>query len=55
MSTKVSDTQFNQSQQEDPVDDVDGTRMTVLSPWMYGHHQFTAVEQQQIVCLKKSD
>ena len=44
--TKVSDTQFNQSQQEDPVDDVDDTRMIVLSPGMYGCHQFTAVEQQ---------
>ena len=32
--TKVSDMQFNQSQQEDPVDDVDNIKMTVLSPGM---------------------
>ena len=50
--TKVSDTQFNQSQQEDPVDDIDDTRMTVLSPCIYGSHQFTAVEQQQMAYLK---
>ena len=31
---KVSDTQFNQSQQVDPVDDIDDARMTVLSPGM---------------------
>ena len=37
---KVSDTQFNQNQQESPVDDIDDTRMTVLSPGIYGHHQF---------------
>ena len=30
--TKISDTQFNQSQQEDPVDDTDVRRMTVFSP-----------------------
>ena len=42
--TKVSDTQFNQSQNEDPVDDADDTRMTMLSPGMYGHHQFTTME-----------
>ena len=50
--TKVSDTQFSQSQQEDPADDIDDIRMTVLSPGMYGHHQFTAVEQQQMAYLK---
>ena len=50
--TNVSDTQFNQSQQEHPVDDIDDTRMTVLSPDMYGHHQFTAVEHQQMAYLK---
>ena len=50
--TKVSDTQFNKSQQEDPVDDVDDTRMTVLSPGMYNHHQFTAMEQWQMAYLK---
>ena len=50
--TKVSDSQFNSSQQEDPVDDVDDTRMTVRSPCMFGHHQFTAVEQQQMAYLK---
>ena len=32
--TKFSDTQINQSQQEDPVDDIDDTRMKVLSPDM---------------------
>ena len=32
--TRVSDIQFNQSQQKDPIDDVDDTRMTVLSPGM---------------------
>ena len=36
--TKVSDTQFNQSQQEDPVDDTDDTRMTVVKSSMYGCH-----------------
>ena len=50
--TKVSDTQFNQSQQEDPIDEVDDARMAVLSPGMYGHHQFNAVEQQQMSYLK---
>ena len=50
--TKVGYIQFNQSQQEDPVDDVNDTRMTVLSPGMNGHHQFTAVEQQQKASLK---
>ena len=50
--TTVSDTQFNQSQEGDPVDDTDDTRMTVLSPSMYGNHQFTAVEQQQMAYLK---
>ena len=50
--TKVSGLQFNQSQQEDPVDDIDDARMTVVSQGMYGHHQFNAVEQQQMVCLK---
>ena len=50
--TKVSDTQFNQSQLEDPVDDADDTRMTVLSPGVYGHHQFTAMEQQLMDYLK---
>ena len=49
--TKVSNTQFNQSQQEDPVDDVVDTRMTVLSQGMYDHHQFTAVEQQQMASI----
>ena len=50
--TQVSDTQFNQSQQEDPVDDVNDARMTMISPGMYDHHQFTAVEQQQVAYLK---
>ena len=50
--TKVSDTQHNQSQQEDPVGDADDTRMTVLSPCMHGHHHFTAVEHQQMAYLK---
>ena len=45
-------TQVNRSQQEDPVDDGDGARMTVLSPGMYGHHQFNTVEQQQMAYLK---
>ena len=40
------------SQQKDSVDDADDTRMTILSPGMYGHHQFTAVEQQQLAYLK---
>ena len=40
------------SQQEDSVDDVDDTRMTMLCPGMYGHHQFTTVEQQQMPYLK---
>ena len=42
--TKVSDIQFNQNQQEDPINVVDDTRMTVLSPGMYGNHQFMYVE-----------
>ena len=50
--TKFSDTQFNQSQQEGRVDDIDETRMTMLSPGMYGHHQLTTVEQQQMAYLK---
>ena len=50
--TKVSDTQFNQSQQENPVDDADDTRITILSPCMYGHYQFTAMEQKQMAYLK---
>ena len=53
--TKANDTQFNQSQQEDPIDDVDDTRMTVLGPGVYDHHQFTTVKQQQMAFLKKSD
>ena len=44
--TTVSDIQFDQSQQEDAVDDVNDTRMTVLSLAMYGQNQFTEVEQQ---------
>ena len=50
--TKFSEPQFNQSQQEDPVDDADDTRMTVVSPAMYDCHQFTAVKQQQMAYLK---
>ena len=50
--TKVSDTQFNQSQQEEPVNDITNTRMTMVSPGIYGHHQFTAVEQQQMAYIK---
>ena len=50
--TKVSDAQFNQSQLEDPVECADDIRLTVLSPGMYGHHQFSAVEQQQMAYLK---
>ena len=41
---KVSGTQFNQSQQIDPVDDANDRRMTMLSPGMYDCHQFTDVE-----------
>ena len=50
--TDVCDTQFNQNQQEGPVDDADDTRMTVLSPDVYGCHQFISVEQQQMAYLK---
>ena len=50
--TKFSDTLFNQSQWEDPVDDVDDARMTLLSPGVYGHHQFNSVKQQQMAYLK---
>ena len=50
--TKVSDTQFNQSQQEYPVDDVYDARMTMISPGMYGYHQCTTVEQKQRLTLK---
>ena len=50
--TKDSDTLLNQSQQEDPVDDIDDARMTVLIPGIYDHHQFNAVEQQQMAYLK---
>ena len=50
--SKVRDTQFNQSQQEDPVDDDGDMRMTVLHPGMYSCCQFTAVEQQQMAYLK---
>ena len=42
--TKVSDTQFKQSQHEDPVDDVNDMRMTMIRPGMYGCHQFIAVK-----------
>ena len=51
-TTKVSDTQFNQGPQEEPVDYITNMRMTMVSPGMYGHHQFTAVEQQQMAYLK---
>ena len=50
--TKVSDTQFNQSQQEEPVHDVTNARMTMVRSGMNGHYQYTAVEQQQMACLK---
>ena len=50
--TMVNDIPFNQSQQEDPVDDVNDTGMTVLRPYVYGHHQFTAAAQQQIAYPK---
>ena len=50
--TKVSDTQFNQSQQIEPIDDITNTRMTMVSPGVCGHHQFTVVEQQQMAYLK---
>ena len=43
---KVSDIQFNQDQQEEPVDDVANTRITMVSPGVYGCHQSTAIEQQ---------
>ena len=46
--TNVSDIQFNQNQQEEPADDVTNTRMKMVSPGMYGHHQFTAIEQQTL-------
>ena len=42
IKSKVSDIQFNQGQQEEPLDDVTNTRMTMVSPGMHGHHQFTA-------------
>ena len=48
----VTDTLFNQSQQEEPVDDIDNVRMTVLSPGMYGHYQLNAFEHQQMAYLK---
>ena len=44
--------QFNQSQQEDPVNDIDEARMTVLSPGMHSCHQFNALEKQQMAYLK---
>ena len=50
--TEVTDTQVNQSQWEEPVDYFTDTRMTVVSPGVYGHHQFTAVEQQEMAFLK---
>ena len=50
--TKVSDTEFNQSQQEEPADNITDTRMTMVSPGMYGYHQFTAVEQKKLAYLK---
>ena len=50
--TEVCDTQFKQSQQEDPIDEVDDARMTVLSPGMYSCLQFNAVEEQQMDYLK---
>ena len=50
--TEVRDTQFLQSQQEEPVDDITDTRMTMVSQGMYGCHQFTAVEQQQMAYIK---
>ena len=53
-NAKVVYVQLNQSQQKDSVDDADDTRMTILSPGMYGCHQFTAMEQQQLAYLKRS-
>ena len=43
---------FNQGQQEESIDDVANTRMMMVCPGVYGHHQFTAIEQQQMVHLK---
>ena len=51
----IGNKQFNQSQQGDPVDKIDDTRMTVISPDMYGYHQFTAVEQQQMAYFKNQN
>ena len=50
--TKVGDVQFNQSQEKDSVDDTDDTKITMLSPGMYGQHQLTAMEQQQMAYIK---
>ena len=49
---KVSDIQFNQDQEEEPIDDITYTRMTMVSPGAYAHLQFTAIEQQQVANLK---
>ena len=44
---KASDIQVSQRQQEEPVYNV-----TMVSPGMYSHLQFTAIEQQQMAYLK---
>ena len=50
--TKVSDIQVNKDQQEKSIDDCTSPRMAMMSPGVYGHHQFNATEQQQMAYLK---
>ena len=53
--TKVSDIQVNQDQQEEPIDNIANTRMTMLSPGTYGHQQFPAIVQHQMAYFKNQN
>ena len=53
--TKVNDFQDSQGQQEQPINDVTKKGMTMENPGMYGHHQFIAIEQQQMTYLKNQN
>ena len=53
--TKDSDIKVIQGQQEEPIDDVTNARMTMMSPDTYGHHQLTAIEQQQMAYLENQN
>ena len=53
--TKISDIQVSQAQEEEPINDVTRARMTIVSPGMYGHHQFTPMEQQPMAYLQNQN